>query len=79
MFCPQKVEKNHPKKLHAYAQRKRTESKPDTYNKDPMFVTSFAFCVITFEPIEVQTCSTPQNDRLNLVFVKDIKVEIVEK
>ena len=39
-----------------------------------MFVTSFAFCVITFEPIEVQTCSAPQNDRLNLVFVKDIKL-----
>ena len=41
-----------------------------------MFVTSFAFCVITFEPIEVQTCSAPQNDRLNLVFVKDIKVVV---
>ena len=54
----------------------RTESKPDTYNKDRMFVTSFAFCVITFEPIEVQTCSAPQNDRQNLVFVKDIKVVV---
>ena len=32
----------------------------------------FAFCVITFEPIEVQTCSAPQNDRLNLSFVIDI-------
>ena len=31
----------------------------------------FAFCVITFEPIEVQTCSPPQNDRLNLSFVKN--------
>jgi hypothetical protein len=41
-----------------------------------MFVTSFAFCVITFEPIEVQTCSGPQNDLLNLVFVKDIKVVV---
>ena len=56
----------------------RTESKPDTYNKDHMFVTSFAFCVITFEPIEVKTCSAPQNDRQNLVFVKDIKV-VVQK
>jgi hypothetical protein len=38
----------------------------------PILVTSsFAFCVITFEPIEVQTCSAPQNDRLDLVFVKD--------
>ena len=35
----------------------------------------FAFCVITFEPIEVQTCSAPQNDRLNLVFVKSIHVD----
>ena len=25
----------------------------------------------TFEPVEVQTCSAPQNDRLNLSFVKD--------
>ena len=41
-----------------------------------MFVTSFAFCVITFEPVEVQTCSAPQNDRQNLVFVKDIKVVV---
>ena len=41
-----------------------------------MFVTSFAFCVITFEPIEVQTCSAPQNDRQNLVFVKDIKLSL---
>jgi hypothetical protein len=38
----------------------------------------FAFCVITSEPIEVQTCSAPQNDRLNLSFVKYIKV-IVKK
>ena len=36
---------------------------------------SWAFCVITFEPIEVQTCSAPQNDRLNLSFVKDIYVD----
>ena len=34
----------------------------------------FAFCVITSEPIEVQTRSAPQNDRLNLSFVKDICV-----
>ena len=61
-----------------YPQRRKTETKPDTYSKDRMFVTSFAFCVITFEPIEVQTCSAPQNDRQNLGFVKDIKV-VVEK
>ena len=59
-------------------QRRKTETKPDTYSKDRIFVTSFAFCVITYEPIEVQTFSAPQNDRQNLVFVKDIKV-VVEK
>ena len=36
---------------------------------------SFAFYIITFEPIEVQTRSAPQNDRLNLSFVKDIYVD----
>jgi hypothetical protein len=35
----------------------------------------FAFCVITFEPIELQTRSAPQNDRLNLSFVKDTYVD----
>ena len=35
----------------------------------------FAFCVITFEPIEVQTHSAPQNGHLNLSFVKDIYVD----
>ena len=42
----------------------------------------FAFCVITFEAIEVQTCSAPQNDPLNLSFVKDTAenwLEMVEK
>ena len=58
--------------FYIYPQRRK---KPDTYNKDRMFVTSFAFCVITFEPIEVQTCSAPQNDRLSLSFVKDICVD----
>ena len=33
----------------------------------------FAVCVVTFEPIRIQTCSS-QNDHLNLRFVKDIKV-----
>ena len=32
------------------------------------------FCVITFEPIKFKTCSTPQNDRLNFSFVKDIHI-----
>ena len=29
------------------------------------------FCVITFEPIKIQTHLSPQNDHLNLSFVKD--------
>ena len=33
----------------------------------------FAFCVITFEPIECQTHLAPQNDQLNLSLVKDIR------
>ena len=35
----------------------------------------FAFCVIIHEPIKIQTCSVPQNDRLNFVFMKDIYVD----
>ena len=54
------------------------EANSDCYGKDRMFFASFAFCVITFEPIMIQTCSAPQNDRLNFSFVKDIKV-VVEK
>ena len=34
----------------------------------------FAFCVVTFEPIKIWTFFAPQNDRLNLSFVKDIYV-----
>ena len=33
------------------------------------------FCVITFEPIKIQTHSAPQNDRLNFSFVKDTHVD----
>ena len=36
----------------------------------------FAFCVITIETIEVQTRSAPQNDPLNLSFVKDTRVVV---
>ena len=36
----------------------------------------FVFCVITFEPIKIWTCSAPQNDSLNFSFVKDIKVVV---
>ena len=39
-----------------------------------LVTTSFAFSVITFETIEVQTCSAPQNNHLNLIFVKYIYV-----
>ena len=35
----------------------------------------FVFCVMTFDPITIQTCSAPQNDRLNLSFVKDTYVD----
>ena len=31
----------------------------------------FAFCIITFEPIEIQNHYAPQNNRLNLSFVND--------
>ena len=34
----------------------------------------FAFCVITFVPIKIQTFSAPQNNCLNLSFEKDIKI-----
>ena len=32
------------------------------------------FYAITFEPIKIQKRSAPQNDRLNLSFVKDVYV-----
>ena len=35
----------------------------------------FVFCVITFEPIKIYTCLAPQNDGLNLSFVKDNYVD----
>ena len=34
------------------------------------FLFCFAFCVITILPIMFQTCLVPQNDCLNLSFVK---------
>ena len=66
------------KEFITQSQRRKTETKPDIYSKDRIFVTSFAFCVITYEPIEIQTFSAPQNHHQNLGFVKDIKV-VVEK
>ena len=40
------------------------------------FFVFFFFCIsgITFEPNKIQTCSAPQNESLNLSFVKDINV-----
>ena len=35
---------------------------------------SFAFCVIIFEPIEIQTHSVPKNDCLNLSFLQDVYI-----
>ena len=32
----------------------------------------FVSCVITFEPMKIETRSAPQNNSLNLSFVKDI-------
>ena len=32
------------------------------------------FYVVAFDPIKIQTCQTLQNDRLNSIFVKDIRV-----
>ena len=54
----------------------KLEANSDCFRKDHMFYASFAFCVITYEPIEVQTFSAPQNHRQNLGFVKDIKVVV---
>ena len=37
------------------------------------------FFVLALEPIKIQTCSSSQYDRLNLTFVKDLKVETKKK
>ena len=34
-----------------------------------LFLAFIAFCVITVVPIMIQTCSGPQNDRLNFLIV----------
>ena len=44
-------------------------------NRTKTKMEKIVFFVITFEPIKIQTHSTPQNDRLNLGFVKDIHVD----
>ena len=35
----------------------------------------YASCVIILWPVKIQTCSAPQNDRLNLLFMEDIHVD----
>ena len=44
-------------------------------NSTKMKMEKIAFCVITFDPIKIQTHSAPQNDRLNFSFVKDTHVD----
>ena len=44
-------------------------------NRTKTKIEKIAFCVITFDPIKIQTHSAPQNDRLNFSFVKDIHVD----
>ena len=44
----------------------------------PILVNFLAIIWISFETIKIQTCLAPQNDLLNLSFVKDIHV-VVEK
>ena len=39
----------------------------------------FVFCVVTFEPIRIQTSYAPQYDRLNLSFVKDEQTYVCQK
>ena len=36
----------------------------------------FSFYVLTLEQMKIQTLSVPQNDRLNLVFEKDINISV---
>ena len=44
-------------------------------NRTKTKMEKIAFCVITFDPIKIQTRSAPQNDRLNFSFVKDAHVD----
>ena len=61
----QKTQKS-PKTVHKiFFLQNRTKTKME----------KIVFFVITFEPIKIQTHSTPQNDRLNFRFVKDIHVD----
>ena len=61
--------------------QKHKKRKNSTYklvflqNRTKTKMEKIAFCVITFEPIKIQTHSAPQNDRLNFSFVKDTHVD----
>ena len=35
----------------------------------------FAFCIISYEEIKIKTHCAPQNDRLDLSFVKNVYVD----
>ena len=37
----------------------------------------FMLYVVTFEPMKIPTLSAPQNDRPNLIFVKDINISVL--
>ena len=61
-----KKRKNHQKQyIRNFFLQNRTKTKME----------KIAFCVITFDPIKMQTHSAPQYDRLNFSFVKDIHVD----
>ena len=39
-----------------------------------VFLSFLGFCVIIFVPIKIKTHKAPQNDRLNVSFVKDLLI-----
>ena len=57
--------------------RKKCKNHQKQYiqNRTKTKMEKIVFCVITFDPIQIQTHSAPQNDRLNFSFVKDIHVD----
>ena len=61
------------KRHHNFGTKSKEPSEKSCVFSRLLVTAPFAFCVITFEPIE--TCSAPQNDCLNLSFVKDIYLD----
>ena len=61
--------------------QKRRNRQNSTYeifflqNRTKTKMEKIAFCVITFDPIKIETHSAPLNDRLNFSFMKDIYVD----